>query len=151
MRNNMRYPFRLQHPFPMAFRAPLSTLSRVNRLLNAQRPWKCSTCRHGLSVPARRTFATTPGKFKKPYYVTTPIFYVNAGELLIEYELACGFLTIAFSTSPSCRSPVHDGHRRYLEAMAGLTRKHRRSVIDRNRRAWNEGTRFNDAVFVRSG
>ncbi|KAJ5681765.1 uncharacterized protein N7477_001705 [Penicillium maclennaniae] len=62
----------------MAFKAPLSTLSRATRLLNTQRPWKCSMCRHALSVPARRAFVATPGKFKKPYYVTTPIFYVNA-------------------------------------------------------------------------
>jgi hypothetical protein len=133
MRNNMRCSFPLQHPSPMASRAPLSTLSRVTRLINAQRPWKCSACRHGLSVPLRRGFATTPGKFKKPYYVTTPIFYVNAGEFRPVSECGCVFLTIASSTSPPCRPPVHDGHRRYLEAMAGLTRKQGRTTVDRNR------------------
>lgn len=36
----------------------------------------------------QRGVATAPGKPKKPYYVTTPIFYVNAGKLHNCYGLS---------------------------------------------------------------
>ncbi|KAJ5763301.1 hypothetical protein N7533_001982 [Penicillium manginii] len=65
----------------MASRMPLRSLSRATQLFNI-RPWTCSTCRVGSArpLPLRRGVATTPSTNtpKKPYYVTTPIFYVNA-------------------------------------------------------------------------
>ncbi|KAL2215554.1 methionine-tRNA synthetase [Thermoascus aurantiacus ATCC 26904] len=53
------------------------------QLLAARRPsWRCASCRHALlAASARpRKFATAAAAegTKKPYYVTTPIFYVNA-------------------------------------------------------------------------
>lgn len=62
----------------MATRTSLRSLSRATQLLGPRRPWTCSSCTHGWAIP-RRGVATTPQKSKKPYYVTTPIFYVNAG------------------------------------------------------------------------
>lgn len=74
----------------------LSSAGRLRSLQSAslRRPaWVCSSCRHnGLLRPSRaRAYATTPAPqpatgvtdaashtHPKPYYVTTPIFYVNA-------------------------------------------------------------------------
>ncbi|CAG8929715.1 unnamed protein product [Penicillium salamii] len=60
----------------MAARTSLRSLTRATQLLSPRRPWTCSSC-NGWSI-LRRGVATTPQKSKKPYYVTTPIFYVNA-------------------------------------------------------------------------
>ncbi|KAJ5895237.1 Methionyl-tRNA synthetase [Penicillium taxi] len=58
---------------------PFRNLSRATRLLSVQRQFTYSACRNGASNPLRRGLATaTPKNSKKPYYVTTPIFYVNA-------------------------------------------------------------------------
>ncbi|KAH9904722.1 tRNA synthetases class I (M)-domain-containing protein [Xylariomycetidae sp. FL2044] len=53
--------------------------SAVKNLLTSQRPWICQTCRK--QQAARIRFHSTLDEnqlSKKPYYVTTPIFYVNA-------------------------------------------------------------------------
>ncbi|KAK4217115.1 putative methionine--tRNA ligase [Rhypophila decipiens] len=44
------------------------------------RNWVCQSCLHSRSrfESSRRTFATETAPPKKPFYVTTPIFYVNA-------------------------------------------------------------------------
>ncbi|KAJ5309013.1 hypothetical protein N7508_004392 [Penicillium antarcticum] len=57
-----------------ATRTPLRSLLRAPRLLSSRRVWSCTPCRHGCAAP-RRGVATRPNK---PYYITTPIFYVNA-------------------------------------------------------------------------
>ncbi|KAJ5675636.1 methionine--tRNA ligase [Penicillium macrosclerotiorum] len=59
-------------------RLPFRSLSRATRFLHERRPWTCSTCRYGGLKAFQRGVATTPESPKKPYYVTTPIFYVNA-------------------------------------------------------------------------
>ncbi|KAB8203226.1 tRNA synthetases class I (M)-domain-containing protein [Aspergillus parasiticus] len=63
-------------------RARFRALSWANQFLAYKRPtWQCTTCRTLRPIPiiAPRRFATAPsGEHKKPYYVTTPIFYVNA-------------------------------------------------------------------------
>ncbi|KAL2870877.1 methionine--tRNA ligase MSM1 [Aspergillus lucknowensis] len=57
-------------------------LSWANQLLSYQRPsWQCTSCKVTRSAAFRtsRRYATTSGEASnKPYYVTTPIFYVNA-------------------------------------------------------------------------
>ncbi|KAL4754152.1 hypothetical protein BDW72DRAFT_190295 [Aspergillus terricola var. indicus] len=56
-------------------------LSWANQLLSHQRPsWNCASHRVAPSATARslRRYATTAKGASKPYYVTTPIFYVNA-------------------------------------------------------------------------
>ncbi|KAL4820509.1 tRNA synthetases class I (M)-domain-containing protein [Aspergillus spinulosporus] len=55
--------------------------SWANQLLSHQRPsWKCAS--HTVAPPATahtlRQYATTGKGASKPYYITTPIFYVNA-------------------------------------------------------------------------
>ncbi|KAJ5731227.1 Methionyl-tRNA synthetase [Penicillium malachiteum] len=65
-----------------SIKAPFRALSRASLLLNSRRSWTCSTCRYGSPKVLHRGLATptapSPGKLEKPYYVTTPIFYVNA-------------------------------------------------------------------------
>ncbi|KAJ5465145.1 methionine--tRNA ligase [Penicillium daleae] len=59
-------------------RSAFRSLSRASQLINARRPWTCSACRSGVPRRFHRGLATTPEAPKKPFYVTTPIFYVNA-------------------------------------------------------------------------
>lgn len=41
-------------------------------------PWICSSCR-ARSAPRRTAATSAKSEQEKPYYLTTPIFYVNAG------------------------------------------------------------------------
>ncbi|KAL4797592.1 tRNA synthetases class I (M)-domain-containing protein [Aspergillus venezuelensis] len=64
-----------------SLRGGFRALSWANQLLHSQRPsWKCASCK--VAPPtvrfARRYATTSDSATKKPYYVTTPIFYVNA-------------------------------------------------------------------------
>ncbi|KAL2858914.1 tRNA synthetases class I (M)-domain-containing protein [Aspergillus pseudodeflectus] len=64
-----------------SLRGSFRALSWANHLLAHQRPsWKCASCKIPRSAVLRspRRYATTSASPKKPYYVTTPIFYVNA-------------------------------------------------------------------------
>ncbi|KAJ3960772.1 methionyl-tRNA synthetase [Colletotrichum tropicale] len=57
-------------------RLPPATAFRTRRYAPALRPaWVCPSCSYG---PTLRRFASSDSKSDKPYYVTTPIFYVNA-------------------------------------------------------------------------
>ncbi|KAL2808579.1 tRNA synthetases class I (M)-domain-containing protein [Aspergillus granulosus] len=61
-------------------RGDFRALSWANNLLAYQRPsWKCASCKIPRSLVLRspRRYATSAAP-TKPYYVTTPIFYVNA-------------------------------------------------------------------------
>ncbi|KAJ5543209.1 hypothetical protein N7535_005638 [Penicillium sp. DV-2018c] len=58
-------------------RTSLRPLFRASQFLRSRQPWSCASSRHAWTIP-RRGVATTPQKSSKPYYVTTPIFYVNA-------------------------------------------------------------------------
>ncbi|KAL4979730.1 tRNA synthetases class I (M)-domain-containing protein [Aspergillus desertorum] len=64
-----------------SLRGGFRALSWANPLLSHRRPsWKCASCRIAPPATARslRRYATTVDGACKPYYVTTPIFYVNA-------------------------------------------------------------------------
>ncbi|KAL4998752.1 tRNA synthetases class I (M)-domain-containing protein [Aspergillus recurvatus] len=64
-----------------SLRGGARALSWANQLLSHQRPsWKCASCRLAPPATARslRRYATTAEGASKPYYITTPIFYVNA-------------------------------------------------------------------------
>ncbi|KAJ6125062.1 hypothetical protein N7471_012379 [Penicillium samsonianum] len=64
---------------PMATaRTPLRSLFRASQFLRLRHPWNCTSRKHGWATTSRRGVATTPQRPNKPYYVTTPIFYVNA-------------------------------------------------------------------------
>jgi methionyl-tRNA synthetase len=55
--------------------SPAATFRRVFASLPQKFPWVCTSCR--VSSTRNRFFATVPAP-AKPYYITTPIFYVNA-------------------------------------------------------------------------
>ncbi|KAL4869448.1 hypothetical protein BDV12DRAFT_81885 [Aspergillus spectabilis] len=63
-------------------RGGFRALSWANQLLAYQRPsWNCASCKiaHPATLLSPRQYATTSeGASSKPYYITTPIFYVNA-------------------------------------------------------------------------
>jgi methionyl-tRNA synthetase len=57
--------------------SPAATLRRVFTSIPQRSPWVCTSCR--IPSPRNRSIATTPAPAPtKPYYITTPIFYVNA-------------------------------------------------------------------------
>ncbi|KAJ5812119.1 hypothetical protein N7474_008420 [Penicillium riverlandense] len=58
-------------------RTPFRALSRTAQLLSHRPAWKCASCRTLARIP-RRGVATEAKVPQKPYYITTPIFYVNA-------------------------------------------------------------------------
>lgn len=84
-------------------RTPLRSLFRTSQLISSRRPWTCTSCKHGWTIP-RRGVATAPQKSKKPYYVTTPIFYVNAGEYSFQSHFQNKILTVCLIIAP------HVGH-----------------------------------------
>ncbi|KAL4765934.1 methionine--tRNA ligase MSM1 [Aspergillus foveolatus] len=64
-----------------SLRGASRALSWANQLLFRKRPsWKCASQRVAPPATAHslRQYATTAKEASKPYYVTTPIFYVNA-------------------------------------------------------------------------
>lgn len=128
-------------------RTAFRSLSRASQFITARRPWTCSSCRNGVPKRFQRGVATTPEVPKKPYYVTTPIFYVNAGESLKQVGT---FSNI--SNNPSnlisspCRPFLHHDHCRYPQKMAGSTRQ-RCSIIDRHRRTRDEGREIKSAFY----
>ena len=88
----MHFILFLQHNWQMVLpRREFRALSWASQFLAYKQPaWKCASYRNvrlsGLGSPRR--FATTAAVQdevlkKKPYYVTTPIFYVNACELFL--------------------------------------------------------------------
>lgn len=91
-------PFVLPMTLP---RSEFRALSWVSQFLAYRRPsWKCASCRNlrpSGPVLLPRRFATTAASqdeiSKKPYYVTTPIFYVNSGMLSSGLRLCCRLLT----------------------------------------------------------
>ncbi|KAL4913463.1 tRNA synthetases class I (M)-domain-containing protein [Aspergillus aurantiobrunneus] len=62
-------------------RGGFRALSWANQLLAYQRPsWKCASCKVSPAAARspRRYATTSEGASTKPYYITTPIFYVNS-------------------------------------------------------------------------
>ncbi|KAJ0334369.1 hypothetical protein COL5a_000426 [Colletotrichum fioriniae] len=56
--------------------SPASAFRNRRHIPAMRSPWVCPSCTHGQT--SRRRFASSDSKGDKPYYVTTPIFYVNA-------------------------------------------------------------------------
>lgn len=109
------------------------------------RPWICRPCRRAGTLPsARRGIATTArqDENRKPYYVTTPIFYVNAGKFHnpgVQGNFFTESNSLLFLRSTACRPSLHDDSRRYIEKMANPPRKLGLEATDGNGRAWVEG------------
>ncbi|KAI2792272.1 putative methionine--tRNA ligase [Penicillium oxalicum] len=59
-------------------RRALRPLSGTFLFTNVRRPWVCSAHRQGLHQRLHSGLASASKASPKPYYVTTPIFYVNA-------------------------------------------------------------------------
>lgn len=79
-------------------------------------PWICTSC-YARSFP-NRSFASQSPPDHKPYYITTPIFYVNAGShASLPYPPHARRLTLP--NSAPCRPPVHARARRHSQTMAG--------------------------------
>lgn len=118
---------------PMALpRSEFRTLSWASQFLAYRRPlWKCASCSNlrptGPVLPPRR-FATTAasqdGVSKKPYYVTTPIFYVNSGMLSFG-PWNCSVLTDMVWIAP------HVGHL-YTMVIADILKRWRVLLGDKN-------------------
>jgi methionyl-tRNA synthetase len=85
-------------------RTPLRSLLRASQLLRSRHPWNCTSRNHGWATTPRRGVATTPQRSNKPYYVTTPIFYVNAGENYSEDHVQTHLLITYLHLAP------HVGH-----------------------------------------
>src|SRR4051794_16704596 len=103
----------------------------------SRRARPCLTSLHeSVSVFPRRLATGFNVDRKKPYYVTSPIFYVNAGRSSLPSHGSAsdhGF-------SSSCRALVHprtDGH---PEAMASPPRGSPGDHAHRHGRAWHENT-----------
>jgi methionyl-tRNA synthetase len=60
-----------------AFRGTLRSRNKVSLASG----WVCQSCRTNNQPHA--TFSSSRRSLEKPYYITTPIFYVNAGEILL--------------------------------------------------------------------
>lgn len=137
---------------PMAIpRANFRALSWAAQFLAYRRPsWKCASCRNArpaaIVQPRRFATAASPPESKKPYYVTTPIFYVNAGGCTSFSASGTVWIVSGANVYRSTSSPywpfIHHGRRRCLEEMAGTSWGKGGSIVDRNRRAWNEGMKF---------
>ena len=97
-------------------------ISWASQFLSHKRPsWTCASCKNvrPTSILRPRSFATAPKDVsKKSYYVTTPIFYVNAGMLYYyPYNIMCTLLTTAFAAP-------HVGHL-YTMVLADILKRWR--------------------------
>ena len=98
------------------YRSLLRSLHPNNRLVSSP-DWLCWSCRSKLQ--SRKSSTSTKASPDKPYYITTPIFYVNAGRhwspSYHDMSLTI-WLTVAYS--PPCRPPLYNGPDGHSEAMA---------------------------------
>ena len=75
-----RGPFARQTSFMKMLDVEVRALLRTSKYMRPSNiSWICSPCRHASLGLERRGLATTLPERRKPYFVTTPIFYVNAG------------------------------------------------------------------------
>ena len=61
--------------FKSGVATPYKQFSRLSR----PNPWICTSCKFRAVIA--RTYSTELSTSEKPYYITTPIFYVNAGTI----------------------------------------------------------------------
>ena len=95
------------------------------------RGWVCQEC---LNEPKTRWLSSAPKD--KPYYITSPIFYVNGGKA--SQALGRNYNSTDTSCSTSHWPPLHTSLGRHFEAMAYFVRQ---EIYTRygDRRARNEG------------
>jgi hypothetical protein len=95
--------------------------------------WICESCCVKNSHYSRFSSSSSPASAKKPYYITTPIFYVNAGRSWKPSVLR-SFLTCYSSPRWSFVYNCPHGH---SQAMAGLKWR-KGNTLHRYRRTWHE-------------
>ena len=115
-------------------------LQLVNALaakpLQQTRGWVCQECFLERNIRRWSSARTKPTLKEKPYYVTSPIFYVNAGIALLIQERRASSTDIFLSTARW--SSLHTRLDGYFEKMAYFVRQ-KIYTRHRDRRAWNEG------------
>ena len=94
------------------------------------RGWVCQEC---LIKPKIRWLSSAPKD--KPYYITSPIFYVNGGKA--SQALGRNHNSTDISCSTSHWSPLYTSLGRYFKEMACFVRQEIHTRYG-NRRAWNE-------------
>lgn len=107
------------------------TLLRLARLpLASRRPISSS-------LPSSHPAAPTPSSSSAPFFVTTPIFYVNAGEYyLVSDHRSTTWLTCGFNDSAACRSSALDAPRRHPRPLRQTAEpRSNRPLLHRNGRA----------------
>ena len=108
----------------------------VAKPLQQTRGWVCQECFLQRNVRWWSSARTKPTLTEKPYYVTTPIFYVNAGTASLMQGRRATSTDMFFSTSRW--SSLHTRLDGYSEEMACFVRQ-KIYTRHRDRRAWNEG------------
>ena len=61
------------------FKSGVATPYKQFSRLPHPNPWICASCK--FRAVRSRTYSTEQSTSEKPYYITTPIFYVNAGTI----------------------------------------------------------------------
>ena len=108
----------------------------VAKPLQQTRGWVCQECFLQRNIRCWSSARTKPTLKEKPYYVTSPIFYVNAGTASLIQERRPTSTDIFVSTSRW--SSLHTRLSGYSEEMACFVRQ-KIYTRHRDRRAWNEG------------
>ena len=117
----------------------------VAKPLQQTRGWVCQECFLQRNIRWQSSAQSKPALKEKPYYVTSPIFYVNAGTASLIQERHATSTNIYISTSRW--SSLHtrlDGH---PEEMACFVRQ-KSYTRHRDRRAWNEGVLEKDIYLM---
>ena len=88
-----------------------NTLSYIRKVSDYH--WTCTSCRlkRIKQVQWRTYVSVSPSKLEKPYYVTSPIFYVNAG--MTNRQIVSLSRSLIKNSAP-CRPSLHiDINRRF--------------------------------------
>ena len=113
----------------------------VAKPLQQTRAWVCPECFFQRTIRWRSSAQSKPTLKEKPYYVTSPIFYVNAGTASLIQERHATSINIYISASRW--SSLHTRLDGYSKEMACFVRQ-KIYTRHRDRRAWNEGVSERD-------
>ena len=107
----------------------------VARPLRQSRGWVCKECFLQSKIRWQSSEQGASALNLKPYYITSPIFYVNAGK--VSQAQGSDYKSNDMSCSTSRWSPLHAGFDGHSEEMACVVRPEVYTRY-RHRRAWNE-------------
>ena len=115
----------------------------VAKPLRQSRGWVCKECFPQSKIRWQSSKQRASALDFKPYYITTPIFYVNAGNP--SPDQGRDYKSTHISSSTPHWSPLHAGLDGHSEEMACVVR-HEIHTRYRHRRAWNESM-FEDSRY----